>query len=183
MMRLDLQSSDLRWVEQVRNLLIDVARASLADIPKLPEDVATRALPLAQKAQEMQNRSPNASIPFNWQGEHQEWMENVRQLLLELSRLALSEFPRLPDNIAQRALSLAETAQDIGDAAEELNLETDLNSSEVNYSEVVNPDTTLSQLRSQLKQVHSQVHNAADPRWQHLFAALDIVEEFYRQLS
>ncbi|NJO71701.1 MAG: hypothetical protein HC825_08480 [Oscillatoriales cyanobacterium RM1_1_9] len=56
MARLDVKSSDLQWVEKVRSFLIDVARASLADIPKLPERVATDALPLAQQAQQIQQQ-------------------------------------------------------------------------------------------------------------------------------
>jgi hypothetical protein len=42
--------SDIDWVEKVHQLLVEIARASLSDQPKLPENVAERALPLANKA-------------------------------------------------------------------------------------------------------------------------------------
>lgn len=98
MPRVSSQLSDLQWVKQVHDFLIEVARASLADTPKLPDSVSTQALPLAQKAQNIQQKVAKTG----WQSEKSQWIEQVRQLLLELSRVALGERPKLPENIAQR---------------------------------------------------------------------------------
>jgi hypothetical protein len=101
--------SDLEWVEQVDQLLLEIARASLSDKPKLPENVSERALPLVQKAKMIQQK-PDGQI---LSADSKEWVENVRQLLLDLSRASLADIPRLPVNIGQRALLLSQTAQEI----------------------------------------------------------------------
>ena len=112
--------SDIDWVDQVHQLLIEIARASLSDKPKLPENIHGRAIPLAKEAKNIQERvdtqQPQNSLGSNnfyWQCQEGEWVEQVRQILLELSRLSLSEIPRLPANMGQKALLLAQTAQEI----------------------------------------------------------------------
>ncbi|MDY6803711.1 MAG: hypothetical protein SXA11_07880 [Cyanobacteriota bacterium] len=112
--------SDIEWVNLVHQLLIEIARASLSDKPKLPENIHGRAIPLAKEAKNIQERAdtqqpqnPLGGNNLYWQCEELEWVEQVRQMLLELSRLSLSEIPRLPANMGQKALSLAQTAQEI----------------------------------------------------------------------
>ena len=55
--------SDIDWVEKVHQLLVEIARASLSDQPKLPENVAERALPLANKAKSIQEKADSLIIP------------------------------------------------------------------------------------------------------------------------
>lgn len=112
--------SDLEWVDQVNLLLTEIARASLSDKPKLPENIHGRAIPLAKEAKNIQERvdtqqpqNPLGGNNLYWQCQELEWVEQVRQILLELSRLSLSEIPRLPAHMGQKALSLAQTAQEI----------------------------------------------------------------------
>ncbi len=49
--------SDIDWVEKVHQLLVEIARASLSDQPKLPQNVAERALPLAKKSKKYPRKS------------------------------------------------------------------------------------------------------------------------------
>ena len=111
MSNLSSHDSDIEWVEQVHQLLLETARASLSDKPQLPDNVSERALPLAQKAKIIMQKTDSQSVPPG----SKEWVENVRQLLLDLSRASLADIPRLPMNIGQKALLLAQTAQDIKD--------------------------------------------------------------------
>lgn len=112
--------SDMEWVNLVHQLLIEIARASLSDKPKLPENIHGRAIPLAKEAKNIQERvdtqqpqNPLGSNSFYLQCQEREWVEQVRLILLELSRVSLSEIPRLPAHMGQQALSLAQTAQEI----------------------------------------------------------------------
>jgi len=106
--------SDLEWVDRVHQLLIEIAKASLSDKPQLPENIAGRAIPLAKEAKNIQERT-DSQPPQNsyWQRQESEWVEEVRQTLLELSRVSLSDIPRLPASLGQQALMLAQTAQEI----------------------------------------------------------------------
>jgi hypothetical protein len=117
--------SDMEWVDQVHQLLIEIARASLSDKPKLPENIHGRAIPLAKEAKNIQERvdnqvssqNPVGGNNFYWQRQEREWVEQVREILLELSRVSLSDIPRLPASLGQKALMLAQTAKDIKDTA------------------------------------------------------------------
>jgi hypothetical protein len=111
MSNLNSHYSDIEWVEQVHQLLLEIARASLSDRPRLPDNVSERALPLAQKAAIIKQNPDSQILPPG----SKEWVENVRQLLLDLSRASLADIPRLPMNLGQKALGLAQTAQDIKD--------------------------------------------------------------------
>lgn len=114
------QSSDLEWVERVRQLCIEIARAALADLPRLPESLSQKALPLAEQAQELLDDLRHRGISESHRSHYPEleWIERVRQFFLELSRLSLSEQPRFPEHLSQRSLDIAEEAQDIQDAVE-----------------------------------------------------------------
>lgn len=113
----DLNShySDTEWIEQVNQLLFEIVRTSLSDKPKLPENLAEKALPLAQKAKIIQEKADGQVIP----PDSLEWVEKVRQLLLDLSRASLSDIPKLPVSMGQRSLVLAETAKEINDKVAE----------------------------------------------------------------
>lgn len=114
------QSSELEWVERVRQLCIEIARAALADLPRLPESLSHKALPLVEQGQELLDAASHRGISESNRSHYPEleWIEGVRQFFLELSRLSLSEHPRFPEHWSQRALDLAEEAQDIQEAVE-----------------------------------------------------------------
>ena len=115
--------SDLEWVDRVHQLLIEIAKASLSDKPQLPENIPERAIPLAKEAKNIQERTDSQpSQNSYWQRQESEWVEQVRQALLELSRVSLSDIPRLPASLGQQALMLAQTAQEIKNTAAQKSL-------------------------------------------------------------
>ncbi|NET42003.1 hypothetical protein [Okeania sp. SIO2B3] len=118
MTNLNSHCSDTEWIEQVYQLLLGIARTSLSDKPKLPENLAEKAVPLAQKAKIIQEKADSQIIP----PDSLEWVEKVRQLLLDLSRFSLADTPRLPVSMGQRSLVLAQTAKEIKDKVAEKKL-------------------------------------------------------------
>ncbi|HAN74553.1 MAG TPA: hypothetical protein DCQ51_05280 [Planktothrix sp. UBA8407] len=184
MPRVSSQLSDLQWVKQVHDFLIEVARASLADSPKLPDSVSTQALPLAQKAQNILQKPANTG----WQSQKSQWIEQVRQLLLELSRIALGESPKLPENIAQRALTLAETAQDIQqdveDSGEDEDSGDDGDETENSSREIVlSVNDLFKHLKDRLTAEHHSNNSAGDDQWQQLLTLLDMVHQTYNRIQ
>jgi len=166
-----------------------VARASLADTPKLPESVSTQALPLAQKAQNIQQKSGNTpNNDQNWQSQKSQWIEEVRQLLLELSRIALSERPKLPENIAQRALTLAETAQDIQqdlqDSGRDETSDNDEDETDDFPGEIaLSVNDLLKHLKDRLTSEYQSCNPPGNPQWQQLLTLLDVVQETYNRIQ
>jgi hypothetical protein len=181
MTELNSPSSDRKWIEQVNDLLIQVARAALADIPTLPPTVSIAALPLAQQAQGIQNQGA-AGDAAHWRGKQKDWIEQVRQFLLELSRIALSERPKLPENIAHRALSLAETAQDIQETLEGDEGGEGAGEAQERGGAVVGVNTRFEQLREQLKAEWGGSANAGHPGWQQVLTLLDVAQTQYNDL-
>ncbi|MEB3279923.1 MAG: hypothetical protein VKK42_13500 [Lyngbya sp.] len=187
MTKLSSHFSDVEWLEKVHSLLIEIARASLADLPRLPESVSTEALPLARNAQILQQNTAKFTHHLNWQQQSQ-WLEEVRQLLLELSRIALSERPKLPENIAQRALLLAETAQDLRENLPDNGEAQWDNEAEPQTPEPKNdqsstsPEQLLQQLQNRLQAEQARSSNPQLPQWQQLFTLLDIVGEIYKNI-
>lgn len=178
MAQLNSLNSDLQWIKQVRSLLIEVARASLSDIPRLPKQVSTDALPLAQQAQAIQEKTAQNSDASTWQSQQSQWIESVRQLLLELSRIALSESPKLPENIAHRTLTLAETAQDIQEEAEKSRSANE----EDSLSQSAPLDPMLRQVREEMQAEQINSINPEAPQWQNIQALLSQVQDLYHQL-
>ena len=117
MNNLNSHYSDTEWVEKVYQLLVEIARASVSDKPKLPEDVAEKALPLAKKAKSIQEKADSPIIP----PDSLEWVGKVRQLLLDLSRASLADTPRLTVGLGQSSLNLAKIAQEIKNKIAEKN--------------------------------------------------------------
>lgn len=189
MPRVSPQLTDLQWVKQVHDFLIEVARASLADSPKLPESVSIQALPLAQKAQTIQQKAENSpNHHTSWHSQKSQWIEQVRQLLLELSRIALSERPKLPENIAQRALTLAETAQDIQEALDDSGRD-DTSGNDEEEADDWSRETSLSvedllkRLKEGLIAEYQTNKPDGDPQWQQLLTLLDVVEDTYHRIQ
>ncbi|MEL7038682.1 MAG: hypothetical protein AAFO04_24175 [Cyanobacteria bacterium J06592_8] len=188
MTKLDSHFSDVEWLEKVHDLLIEIARAALADLPRLPEKVATEAMPLAQNAQIIQQNTNKFNRYFNWP-EQDEWLEEVRQLLIELSRLSLSERPKLPDNMAQRVLILAETAQDLKEnlpdlGDEEWDSDVDPIDSEAHSFDESSLSSLqlLQHLHSRLQAEQASSTNPQLPQWQQVLILLDVVSELYSQI-
>ncbi|EAW37685.1 hypothetical protein [Lyngbya sp. PCC 8106] len=187
MTKLSSHFSDVEWLEKVHNLLIEIARASLSDLPRLPERVSTEALPLAQNAQVLQENTSQFNPDLNW-AQQSKWLEDVRQLLLELSRIALSERPKLPDNIAQRALMLAETAQDLRENLPD-NGEVEWENEETPLTHESKPDEAststeqlLQQLQNHLQAEQARSSNPQLPQWQQVLTLLDVAKEIYSQI-
>ncbi|XDE64085.1 hypothetical protein AB3M80_09400 [Arthrospira platensis BEA 1257B] len=176
--------SDRQWIEQVNDLLIEVARAALADIPKLPGTVSTSALPLAQQAIAIKNQAGlYQSTNWQWQEADLEWVDQVREFLLELSRIALSDRPSLPENIAHRALMLAETSQDIQEALENSEpIATSPTDETGEGSDKIDVNGRFNQLRNQLKTECSTSVNPHDPLWQQILTLLDVAQTQYNDL-
>lgn len=185
MTKLSSHLSDVEWLEKVHNLLIEIARASLADLPRLPERVSTEALPLAQNAQILQQNADKLAKNPHWQQQDQ-WLEDVRKLLLELSRIALSEYPKPPENIAQRALMLAEIAQDLQEKLSESQEEDDEPPSDDSFNmneRSVSSEQLLEQLKSSLQAELASSSNPQLPQWQQALTLVEVLQEIYRQID
>lgn len=179
MTQLNSLDPDLQWIKQVRGLLIEVARASLSDIPKFPKQVMTDALPLAEQAKMIQQKASQPDRHSIWQHQQQDWLEEVRQLLVELSRISLSESPKLPEDIAQQTLTLVETAQDLQETLENPNL-TDGNRTGVTITAL---DQQLDQVRVELQTEQATSTNPEAPQWNQILALLDQAQHLYHQVS
>jgi hypothetical protein len=185
MNNLKWQSAELEWVEQVRHLLLELARASLADIPKLPDNLAQKALPPIEQGQAILDAaSQNGISESKWdQYPELEFVTQVRQLLLELTKISLSERPRLPDNLSLRSLDLAEKAQEISETLEEA-----MNApAAVSVPDAVpsnpSPGWLLEQLQTSLKAQQATSQNPNAPEWQQLMNMLDIAHSLYLRLK
>ncbi len=184
MTKLNSQSSDVEWLKQVHELLVEIARAALGDLPKLPDSVSTHALPLAQHAQLIQEKASKSTQNSSWPSTKSQWLEEVSQLLLKLSRISLSERPILPENIAQTALMLAETAQDLHETLEdnpELEFIVEDEGDDTSSHEPL--EALFESLRDHLKtqQAHSSNPNAS--QWQQMLTLLDVTQELYDQIQ
>ncbi|OCR01756.1 inorganic pyrophosphatase [Oscillatoriales cyanobacterium USR001] len=176
MNNLNSQSTNINWVEDVYQLLMDIARSSLSDIPRLPENFSQKALPLLQKVQSIEDSHDGQGISGT-SGYEREWAQQVRQFLLEITSVYLSEQPRMPENLAGRAIGLAEKAQAIKESAEN-------ESPSVNESDnsVPHPDGLLQLLRESLKIQRSKSKNPDAPQWQQAITMLDVLQGMYNQV-
>jgi hypothetical protein len=170
------QSTDINWVEDVYQLLMDIARSSLSDIPRLPDNFSQKALPLLQKVQSIEEGHDGQAIS-GVSGYEREWAQQVRQFLLEITSVYLSEQPRMPENLAGRAIGLAEKAQAIKESAE--NEPPSVNESD---SSVPHPDVLLQLLRESFKIQRSKSNNPDAPQWQQAITMLDVVQGMYTQV-
>jgi hypothetical protein len=194
------QSSELEWVERVRQLCVEIARAALADIPKLPDHLSQKALPLAEQGQdilEAASRRQGISESNRSQYPELEWIDRVRQFFLDLSRLSLSDHLRLPDHLSQRSLDLAEEAQDIQDAVEAARERTSpieildhppsIKTSSVPSQEFFNADQSpgllLERLQKSVRIQWANSHHPDAPEWQQVINLLEIAHSLYRRVK
>jgi hypothetical protein len=195
------QSSELEWVERVRQLCVEIARAALADLPTLPDRLSQKALPLAEQGQailEAASSRQGISDANRSQYPELEWVDRVRQFFLELSRLSLSEHLRLPDHLSQRSLDLAEEALEIQEAAEaaKANIspmaavldrspsrETPISPSQGSVNPDRSPGLLLEQLQKSVKIQWANSNHPDAPEWQQLINLLEIAQSLYLRVK
>ena len=176
----NIPASELEWIEQVRQLMTDLARYSLADIPQLPPSVSDRVRPLLERAKVMQKEA--VLTPSQ-----REWVDRVRQLLLELFAQMHSDRPHLPENLDRRALALAETARTLQETAstvpsQELPVPTaiGIESEPEVRAQTIDP---FEAFRKQVRVERANSANGNAPEWQQLMNLLDVAEGLYRRVK
>jgi GAF domain len=120
MNHLNWQSAELEWIEQVRYLLEEIARASSTDRPKLPTNLAQKAWPSIERGRSILDAASQQGLTErDWERDTQlAWVAQIHQLLLDLIRIALSDNAPLPKNLPQRSRDLAQQALAIAEAIE-----------------------------------------------------------------
>ncbi|MEG3842378.1 inorganic pyrophosphatase [Microcoleus sp. herbarium14] len=175
------QSGDIESVDQVYQLLLEIARSSLSDLPRIPENITLKSLPLIQKLQSIQQRPQGHGFKSDsFSVNDLEWVAQVRQLLEELTGESLSERPKLPENLAGRALSLADKAQSIKETIEENAARSPTDEDDSSFQ---SPDALLPLLHQSLKTQRAKSYNPDAPEWQQLFTLLDVVQSIYQQIQ
>lgn len=177
MNNLNWQSQDIEWVEQIRLFLLDLARACLGDIPKLPNNTNQKAMPLVQKTQSLLETAKQQGVSGS---SDLDWLQQVNQLLLDLVRLSLSEQPKVPENLSKTALELAQQAQKI----KETGGIAIASASEPPAAESSQSSTELFEsLIQHLKSERSQSVNPDAAEWQQLMSLLEIAQGLYQRLT
>lgn len=192
MTNLNWQPSEYEWVEQVRQLLLDLARSCLGDVPKLPMHLAQKARPTAEQATRLLESARDRGLAEpQWQQiQELAWVADVRKLFLELAQVYLSDLPRLPDNLSARSLSLSERAQRLLDhpTAEDFHPQATppgpgKTRTGTARSMTENPGELLRHLKESLQQHRNASSKADSAEWQQLFNLLDLVESLYQRLK
>jgi hypothetical protein len=175
------QSGDIESVDQVYQLLLEIARSSLSDIPRIPENITQKSLPLLQKLQSIQQRPQGQAFKSDsFSVSDLEWVAQVRQLLEELTRQSLSERPKMPENMAGRALSLADKAQSIKETIEEHGAPNPKDEDENSFQ---SPEALLNLLHQSLKTQRAKSYQPEAPEWHQLLTLLDVVQSIYKQIQ
>ncbi|MEG3976286.1 inorganic pyrophosphatase [Microcoleus sp. herbarium8] len=175
------QSGDIESVEQIYQLLLEIARSSLSDIPRIPENITLKSLPLLQQLQSIQQRPQEQAFKSDYFSVNDlEWVAQVRQLLEELIGESLSERPKMPENMAGRALSLADKAQGIKETIEE---KAACGPTEEDESSLESPDALLNLLHQSLKTQRAKSYKPDAPEWQQVLSLLDVVKSIYKQIQ
>ncbi|MCW6049534.1 inorganic pyrophosphatase [Microcoleus sp. A2-C5] len=174
------QSGDIESVDQVYQLLLEIARSSLSDIPRIPENITLKSLPLLQKLQSIQQRPQvQAFKSDSFSVSDLEWVAQVRQLLEELTHQSLSERPKMPENMAGRALTLADKAQSIKETIENAAG----SPKDEDESSFESPDALLNLLHQSLKTQRAKSYKPDAPEWQQVLSLLDVVQSIYKQIQ
>lgn len=175
------QSGDIEWVDQVYQLLLEIARSSLSDIPKIPENITVKAIPLIQKVQSIQKR-PDGQVfkSGSFSINDREWVDQVCQLLVELTGASLSERPKMPENLAGRALTLADKAQNIKEIIEE---NSSLAPVDQDDNPLQSPEALLNLLHDSLKNQRAKSYKPDAPEWQQVLSLLDVVQSIYKEIQ
>jgi GAF domain-containing protein len=114
------QSAELEWIEQVRYLLEEIARASSTDRPKLPDRLVQKAWPSIERGRSILDAASQQGLAGqDWERDTTlAWVAQIHQLLLDLIRIALAENAPLPPNLSQRSHDLAKQALAISETIE-----------------------------------------------------------------
>jgi hypothetical protein len=175
------QSGDIESVDEVYQLLLEIARSSLSDIPRIPENITQKSLPLLQKLQSIQQRPQGQGFKSDsFSVNDLEWVAQVRQLLEELTAQSLSERPKMPENMAGRALTLADKAQSIKETIEENAAHSPIDEDEHSLQ---SPEALLNLLHQSLKTQRAKSYQPDAPEWQQLLTLLDVVQSIYKQIQ
>ncbi|TAF54436.1 MAG: hypothetical protein EAZ61_05800 [Oscillatoriales cyanobacterium] len=194
---------EFEWVAQVRQVLLDLARACLGDSPVVPMHLAQQATPTAERARQLLEAARNRGLSeATWaQYPPLQWTEAVRLLFIEIAELYLSDRPTVPDNLSERALELASTAQDLiqtaqpvkteeaDDAIEISSASTTTDSGAMNpavLNEAANHETDprvlMGRLHRSLKREWADSPRDNVPEWQQLLTLLEVMQGLYDRI-
>lgn len=186
MTKLNWHSSEYEWVEKVRQLLLELARACLGDIPTLPMHVAQQARPTASAAAKLLDEARDRGLSESDRSHIPElrWTEDTRKFFFELAQTYLSDRPKLPENTSSRALELSERAQSLLENPTSSNPESAPSSAPAtNYDETPNPAVLFDKLRDALEQQRTKSINADAEEWQQLSSLIDLARGLYQRLK
>ncbi len=204
-------TEEFEWVAQVRQVLLDLARACLGDSPVVPMKLAQKAMPTAERARQLLEAARNRGLTeAAWvQYPPLEWTENARLLFIEIAELYLSDRPAVPENLSERALELASTAQDLIDDAHPVKMDevdeeniapsttttttttvtTNLSSTPAVDSGATSSATSEKEPRVLMDRLHRSLKREwADsprdnvPEWQQLLTLLEVMQGLYDRI-
>jgi hypothetical protein len=204
-------TEEFEWVAQVRQVLLDLARACLGDSPVVPMNLAQKAMPTAERARQLLEAARGHGLnEASWeQYPVLQWTENTRSLFIEIAELYLSDRPTVPDNLSERALELASVAQDLLDNAQPVkidevdvtpslstsstSIESTTSSSSVpaaNFTEISalnagnasDPRAQMNLLYRSLKREWADSSRDNAPEWQQLLTLLDVMQGLYDRI-
>lgn len=175
-------TTDLDWVGSVYELLLEIARCGLSDNPRLPDRISEKSLPLIQKAQEIEERN-RGKEQSGWQQREKDWIQEVSQLFIDLTRISLSETPKIPENLPRNALRLADTAQSIQENLDQFGEESSPSSGDGNLDSPLSPDELLKALQISFQQQREKSGHPDASEWQQLFVLLDTIRGIYQRIS
>jgi len=204
-------TEEFEWVAQVRQVLLDLARACLGDSPVVPMNLAQKAMPTAERARQLLEAARGHGLnEASWeQYPVLQWTENTRSLFIEIAELYLSDRPTVPDNLSERALELASVAQDLLDNAQPVKIdEVDVtpslstsstsiesttastsvpaaNSTEIsalNAGNASDPRAQMNLLYRSLKREWADSSHDNAPEWQQLLTLLDVMQGLYDRI-
>ncbi|NJN61285.1 MAG: hypothetical protein HC795_06940 [Coleofasciculaceae cyanobacterium RL_1_1] len=203
-------TKEFEWVAQVRQVLLDLARACLGDSPVVPMGLAQKAMPTAEQARQILETARNRGLTeATWaQYPPLQWTESARLLFIEIAELYLSDRPALPENLSERALILASTAQDLLEDAHPLKMDevdednvipsTATTTNDSPSNSIADPGATSSTTSSTITETEPRVlmshlhrslkHEWADsprgnvPEWQQLLTLLEVMQGLYDRI-
>ncbi|MGD1901816.1 MAG: hypothetical protein ACFB9N_06205 [Geitlerinemataceae cyanobacterium] len=196
-------AEEFEWVAQVRQVLLDLARACLGDSPIVPMPLAQKAVPIANHARGLLDRArQNGIVEASWPDYPAlQWTEQVRALFLEVAELYLSDRPTVPENLSERTLGLSEVAQEILDSPEPSPVERAANSEPDSPAsdaaretsgtkeatdapaDSTSIDVQMNELHRSLKQAWSDRPEADVREWQQLLTLLEVMQDIHARID
>lgn len=177
MTNVNWQPHDIDWIEQTHQFLLDLARTALSDRPQLPANFSQRSLTLAQQGQGLLEKAT---------AQDEKWIAELRQILLDLARIGLSDQPELPDDMSQRAVSLAQIARKLKESATNSLMNSDTHGSPGTPdadSCAQSTEALWYLLEENLKTEQSQSEHSDHPQWEQVFNLLKVARSLYQQFK